>query len=427
MKRILLYGFFGIENAGNEAMLRAFCDGVREKSVDDVEFVVASRHPSGEYDSQYGVRTVRNFEYAQRALSEGRWLRGLNPDDSEEYLAFIREVAACDLVVLGPGQYLVETGVHGMLKGALGQTIAVTAAAELTGTPIFGLALASEDLTTEWGLLAIQRVLPSFDALTFRDPRSPENLIAAGIEVPEFSVLGDLALVAEAAGRCHAEAMLRSEGVPGPKGPRLAFAPRSLYWLGLDQAQHRQKIADVIGNWLSHRDRDVLVIPQNVYDVDGDRDDDRAEAEEILALLPGELRDRVHSIRGKYDPRALEAAYGGCDVTLSLRLHGAVFSCKQGTPPVMLGFMDKARGFFERLGEPACIMEVAADSDAISEQLESHLDHRDALSTRILASVSSIRSTASGYADIACGLLKRASSGRSAWAAGIVGKTATKR
>jgi len=418
MKKILIYGFFGIENAGNEAMLKAFCEPIRTALGDDqVEFVVASRHPNADYDKTYGVRTIPNFEYPSRELAAGRWLRSLNPDDSEEYLAFVKEVASSDLVVLGPGQFLVETGTAGMLKGALGQALAVVSACTLTHTPVYGLALACEDLKSPWAKLVVQHLLPALSSLTFRDPKSPKNLQDAGILIPEHTVLGDLALADEPAGADKARELFLQEKIPEKTGPRLAVALRNIYWLGIDQEGLRQKVAEILANWLAQEDRDIVLIPQNVYDVDGRRDDDRLEAELTCALLPESVKSRVHRVQGKHEAAAVEAIYGQCDVTLSARLHGSVFSCKQGTPPVMLTFMDKTRGFFSRIAHPECMLDLQSSAEDISAQLESFLQRRNDLSRSLLAKVGEIRKTSSEYSQRALKLLEQDSSERKSWAA----------
>jgi len=402
-------------------MLRAFCNPVREALQGNVEFTVAARHPDKEYDERYGVRTVQNLEYARREDAAGRWLRGLNPDDSSGYLGFVEAIAQSDLVVLGPGQFLVETGTAGLLKGALGQALAVIAAARMTQTPVYGLALACEDLESNWAKLAIQTALDGMAKVTFRDPQSIANLNRAGIRLPDHSVHGDLALAGEPAPRDMAEALFAEERIPGRKGPRLAVALRNIYWQGLDMEAHRRKIARVMELWLAEPHRDIVMVPQNVYDIDGDRDDDRAEAERTLALLSPHLRQRVHAISGKHDVAATEAVYGQSDVALCARLHGAVFSCKQGTPPVMLTFMDKARGFFRRLDEEACLVPLDASVEDIYQKLESFLAKRELASQSILDSVKRNRTTALQYAADAVSLLDELPGERKTWARGLFG------
>lgn len=417
MKRIFLYGFYGIDNAGNEAMLRAFTQPIREAFNGDVEFVVANRHPTEEYNETYGVRAIENMEYPSRDKSMGRWLRGLNPDDATHYFQLIKEVANCDLVVLGPGQYLVETGSNGMLKGALGQALAITGACDLTHTPIIGLALACEDLKSPWSKLVAQRILSKMSNVTFRDPKSVTNLQQAGVALPEsYQVLGDLALAGQPASNSYALELFEKENIPAKSGNRLVVALRNIYWLGIDKDAYRQRMADIIEAWTSKENRDVVMIPQCVYTIDGDRDDDRVEANLVYDLLSEETKAKVHRIHGHYAPHYTESVYSQCDVTLSARLHGSVFSCKQGTPPVMLTFMDKTRGFFKRLKHEQCLIDLHASASEVSAKLESFLNDREQLSGSILNEVNSIRETAQKYSQIAIDMLGETSSERSDWA-----------
>jgi len=411
MKRLFLYGFFGIKNVGNEAMLRAFVEPIRAHFDEDIEFVVANRHPSDAYDERYGVQTVQNLEYQTREQAQGRWLRGLNPDGSPAFMRFLENVASSDVVVVGPGQFLVETGERGLLKGALAQLATVVTACELTDVPCYGLALACEPLQSTWSKLVIRKLLPQFDRLTFRDPQSIENLTEAGIDVPSHEILGDLALANDPAPLHLGEQILEEENIPPKSGPRLAVALRSIYWVDLDQEVLRKRLADALARWLErHPDGDILMIPQSVYHVDGDRDDDRVANGKVADHVPDEFRPRIHEVKGDYGPSETESLYGGCDVTLSARLHGSVFSCKQGTPPVVLTFMDKMRGYFDRIDHPDCMIPLDASADAVADRLDTFLDRGDGLSRSILDAVEDVRNTARRYPDIAIELLEQADS-----------------
>ena len=405
-KRVLIYGFFGIENAGNEAMLQAFIEPIRKEFGNNIEFVVASRHATVEYDVQYGVRSISNLEYSCRDEAKGRWLRGLNPDDTPAFMEMFHEVARSDLVVLGPGQYLVETGEFGLLKGSLAQFHVLLMMAKLTGTPFYGLALACESLTSPWSILSINQVLKQCDYLTFRDPQSVINLEAAGIELPEHEVLGDLALAASAIDKGLGKRILHSLNIPDKCGPRLAVALRSIYWLDIEQEKLRHTIVDSLRMWLENEpNADILMIPQNVYDIDGTRDDDRVANRKIYELLPDTLKCRVYLIENKFSPSIIESLYSSADVTLSARLHGSVFSCKQGIPPVVLTFMDKTKGFFKRLEHTDRMVDIDIDPDELYNKIISTYENRYKLSTSILEAVSRIRMKARRYPKVAIDLL----------------------
>ena len=424
MKRVFLYGFYGIENAGNEAMLRALIEPIRSHFSGDIEFVVSNRHPTDAYDQRYGVRSFRNLEFPHRDAARGKWLRGLNPDDSPEFLALLHEIAESDLVILGPGQYLVETGELGLLKGSLAQFSAVVLLCQLTKTPCYGLALACEPLSSPWSILTIQEVLPALASITFRDPQSIENLRSVGIEIPEYELLGDLALAGKAASEDLGRALMKREGVPEKKGSRLAVAMRSIYWLGLDQDEIRSRIARALEIWLEHDpNADILMIPQNVYHVDGDRDDDRVANALVAEKISEHLRERVYEIKGgDLDPAEVESLYGHCDVTLAGRLHGSVFSCKQGTPPVVFSFMDKAKGFFARIEHQQCLVPLEMSSEDLAGKMLAFQNQRETLSKSIKDAVARVHETARRYPQVAIELLEKPLSERRKWISSVLKK-----
>lgn len=407
-KRILLYGFYGIANAGNEAMLRALIEPIRKNYANEIEFLVANRHPSDSYDKQYGVKSIPNLEYGSREMAQGRWLRGLNPDDSPEFMEMLREVASSDLIIFGPGQYLVETGEFGLLKGSLAQFHTLLTMAKVAGTPFYALAMACEPLSSPWSTLSINEALQKCDRLTFRDPQSIKNLEAVGVQLPDHEVLGDLALAAPAADPDLARKVLIEVQIPEKKGPRLAVALRSIYWLGIKQEELRKNIAKTLCMWLEKwPDADILMIPQNVYNVDGGRDDDRFANKSVYDLMPEEYKNRVYSVLEEYPPEITESFYHGADVTFTSRLHGSVFSCKQGTPPVVLTFMDKTKGFFTRLGYPDRMIDLNTTSEALFAKIVESYNDKEDLSAGILRSVNRIRDKAIRYPQIAIELLEK--------------------
>jgi len=191
---VSFYGFYGIDNVGNEAMLQAMMSPLKDAYGDQVSFQVFSRHPSSTFDKQYDCVTVPNLEHPTRESSEGRWLRGVNPDDGSDMAAFVENIAKSDLVILGPGQYLVETGARGLFKGALAQAAVLSQVCRLTDTPLYGAALACEPIATGWSSMTIEDILSVMVHVNFRDPVSPENIQAAGIPLENPEVLGDMAL-----------------------------------------------------------------------------------------------------------------------------------------------------------------------------------------------------------------------------------------
>lgn len=404
-KIVSLYGFFGIGNVGNEAMLRALIEPIRNRFHDNVEFRVFCRHPDTAYDETYGCKTVKNLEHNTREEARNQWFKGMNPNDTEYFTEFARHIAFSDLVILGPGQYLVETGANGLFRGALAQAGVVSQLCRTFDVPLYGVALACEEIRTPWSAIAIREILENLCSMNFRDPVSVENLKTIGIELNDPPVFGDLALAPEPADTGLAKEVLKGENIPDKKGRRLALAHRNLYFLPRKEEVNRT-MAEVLEKWLSHPGRDIITIPQNTYNIGDDRDDDRVAIEHLISSVPGGT-DRIYRIREERRPEALEAVYGTCDVTLASRLHGSVFSCKQGTPPVVLNCMNKMQGFYKRLGFEELLFSPGDPADKITQQLENILQNRSRLSAAILSRVTEIRKKAGNYSRIAIELLSK--------------------
>lgn len=402
-KVVSLYGFFGIDNVGNEAMLKALIEPIREKYNDQIEFIVFSRHPSKKYDGMYGCLTVKNLEHDTKEESLGRWLKGLNPDDYSSLPELIKNILLSDLMIIGPGQYLVGTGAKGLFTGALAQTAIITMLCRSLGVPIYGLALACEAINDPWSTIAISEILESMSLITFRDTVSLTNIDKLGISTENIEVMGDLALASQPAKRSLADDVMQRNKIPKKIGPRLAFAHRNLYFIE-NKEQVEKAYAASIKKWLDDVNRDILVISQCTYNHDNTRDDDRVAARNFFKKY-GINCDRVYCIEDEFYPDVIESLYGQCDITLASRLHGSIFSCKQGTPPVVLNCLKKMKGFYNRLGMEELLISPDVKSDELINKLQSTYNRRKDLSDKILHRVSDVRLTAAGYSKQASVLL----------------------
>ena len=401
---VSFYGFYGIDNVGNEAMLQAMMSPLKDAFGDQVSFQVFSRHPSSAFDEQYDCVTVPNLEHPTRESSEGRWLRGVNPDDGSDMAAFVENIAKSDLVILGPGQYLVETGARGLFKGALAQAAVLSQVCRLTDTPLYGAALACEPIATGWSSMTIEDILSVMVHVNFRDPVSPENIQAAGIPLENPEVLGDMALSSLPHDPQNYLSEIAALDVPEKRGPRLAVAHRNLYFMD-NKDEVEAAYAQAIRSWLAHDDRDVLFIPQGSYHVDNDRDDDRIAARRFVEKYELPL-DRICLVETETRPDVIEVLYSLCDVTLASRLHGSVFSCRQSVPPVVLNCLKKMQGYYQRLGLSELLIEPDAGAKEIAQKLESNLNNKQALQQKIQQQVELNRQTSGGYMQRAIELLE---------------------
>ena len=106
---------YGLDNLSDDAMFKAFCDGLHEVEP-DVDIVLLARHPGERLDAYYGLQSIKNLDHNSRAESRGRWYNGLNNGDDTKHLSKIWEaIGKCDVFVIG-GEPFIDISI-GLYKG----------------------------------------------------------------------------------------------------------------------------------------------------------------------------------------------------------------------------------------------------------------------------------------------------------------------
>ncbi len=416
-KRVMLYGFYSQGNYGDDALLDAIVRGVSGSTAGPVEFTVPVRYPSGDMDRRFGVRTIQNLEYNRRAHSVGRWLHGMNPDDGEAFDEFLSEVIASDLVIVGPGQYLVETGVDALFRGILAQLDAIAEFCGMTGTPLYAIALTAEPLVRPFSLVRVQNSLSKCAALTFRDSHSPSYLSSCGIELPDYAVAADLAFATPSADVALADAVFEAEGITIPSERLLGLAVHDYYKDASLRKGFVHLAVDVCRLWIERVGGPVLFIPQSVNHEDRHADD-RYFHEEVVAHLPRGLHTEVLRIRSVYQFDQVEAVYSRCAAAFCTRMHGAVFSLKQAVPTALMDHENKRRACFAQAGFEEYVHPIDTPAEQIVSVLEG-LAAAPRTAIHVRKTLDSARSSAREHVRVASELLAAEASPRKTWVKGL--------
>ena len=400
---ILLDGGYTLGSAGDDAPLSFLTDSLRAR-FKDVDFTVVARHPHEEFERRHGVLTVPGFEYESKAASGGRWFRGLNFEDDRTTLGALADcIADSDLLVLGAGNFLTEVGID-VLRGHLPRFAVMVAIAQLAGTPTMLFGLSANQLQSPWAARGARWLLHAADAVTFREQRAVDELLASGIDLPRYELLPDPALGAREPGPGRGAEVLDAESIPPSAAQRLGLAPRDLSWLDVHE-QYLATQVQTVDRWLATSDeRDVLIIPQCTYE-DAPHTDDRVIGRAIAhsSIDPS----RVHVIKRQLPHWDIEACYQIVDVVLATRLHGSVFAARQGVPVLGLAYEQKVAGFFDSLGLAQLCLPIEASADTIIEELDSVCASADDLSAQLTSRITELRTQLDRYIDIAIELLER--------------------
>jgi len=337
-RHVVLIGAHGTENAGDDAPLLVITEGLRRMHpAVDFAFTVFSRHDDPLPEVPADVTFLPGVEVDTGDDPPGAWFRGSpRGDDGTDFDRVDATIRDADLVIAGAGNALIDVPAE-PFRGPLGLLATYTFLADLHRTPLLLYGVSAGPLSTRRGRDLAAWIVRRASAVTVRDRSSAVLLDRLAPEV-HAEVLPDPVLAIPPADDATFEAALAAEGIPREgQGPRLALALRDLSALGHD----RTLVVETLER-LSDR-FEFLFVPQSVYR----EADDRAEAMTIADSLGGAV---CHVVQGRYPPGVLQRFFGTANVTLAVRLHGAVLSAMSGVPVVALSYLPKVASFVETVG-----------------------------------------------------------------------------
>lgn len=214
-KRILLSGYFGFDNVGDEAILQAECTQLR-KLDPEVEL-------SALIDNKARAEELHLKAYKRKSI----W---------QVYKA----VSECDLLISGGGGLFQDsTGVGSVMYYG-----AILTLAAILNKPSFIFSQGFGPIRTDLGRLLAKQLLPFATKASFRDEESLQEFKKFAPEV-ETVLTADPAFLLQAESEQKTQEMVEKCGLASVKAPVVVVALRS--WFDLDLASK----AEAFNKWLS--------------------------------------------------------------------------------------------------------------------------------------------------------------------------------
>jgi polysaccharide pyruvyl transferase CsaB len=331
LSRVVIGGYYGSGNAGDEAILAGVLNILRRRTP-GLSATVISADPA-HTANHYGVVAI--FK-----------------SDKPAIIAAVRD---CDLVVLGGGGLL-----HDHWPMDIGNLFSDPAAhisypgyaalAALFNKPLELLAIGVGPLATSAGRRYTRMVCDQAQAITVRDAESKALLEELGVDSQRIAVTPDPAFLLTAPAA--------SLQIPRPV---LGVALRN--WNINDW---EAETAAALDEFLSRRGGAVLLLPF-------ERSTDTEVANRIRSRM--RLQDRAHVFDGASDPARLAGAIGACDVVLGMRYHSVLFAMRQGVPVVGLAYDPKVRRLLRAAGAEEYTIELnAIHTPDLIARIESAMD-----------------------------------------------------
>ena len=348
--RIVLSGYYGFRNLGDDAILLALRDRLKE-ALPGARLVALSRRPE-ETRKACGVEAVNRFRpfVVRRALRR----------------------ASC--FVSGGGSLLQD---HTSARSLLYYTILIRTAKHF-GKPVMFYANGIGPVETARGRERVRGAAEMADVITLRDADSLDALRAMGVKNERITVTADPVFTMPGGDPARGRERLAALGVPAGKrviGVSVRFAA------GMEaNIAEFAKFCDAVGESAAVV---FLVLPSGADTAAAVAVRERMHAEAFEASAP-------------YDPLAMADMLSCMDAVVSTRLHSMIFAACSHVPVLGVVYDPKVSACARALGMPLAGTLEAFDANAALQTLRAVLDEREAYVEKLARAVEEQRKNAGG-------------------------------
>ncbi len=325
-KTILVAGYYGFGNVGDEAILSAMLTNLR-KERQDLDFIVISSNPE-ETASSHRVRSVH-------------W---------KDINALLNAACESDLVILGGGGIFQDywgtppdtqlTEFH----WGISYYSSIGLLASLYDKPFMIYSVGIGPLLTEEGKRWTRLAFELADASTVRDVESQDLLASLGFPKKQILIRPDPALNLSSKSKAAAD-IFTAEGIVPKERPIVGVCIRN--WTeGAKAGGWKQELADALDHFLANHNARIVFIPFQVGE--HELENDHTASMEVASMMQN--TEHVHVLPQAYSPEVVNGLIARCRALVGMRLHSLVFAASTGIPAVALVYDPKVANLMRSLG-----------------------------------------------------------------------------
>jgi len=350
MKSIVIAGYYGFKNVGDDAVLTSMLDDLR------VVFPGAAFTVVGldveQLQNQFGVRGVHwtDFQATWRAVAESDVVLLGGGGIFNDYLEYP------DNLLLNPSSN----------PGSFGLVYGLPLMALVHGKPAMVFAAGASFIKSDFAKRDIGLGVAACSAVTLRDCKSVELLkVLPLLGGKNMEVTADPAFrLKNIQGEQFARVFGKS---PTPPGPCLAVVLRQWDFYGNQQVLEKA-VAEAINAFCRVHGGWVLLLPFDTRSSDN-LDDDVAVLQRVAKALEPTVPYKL--LTDYLRPGEASALMGSCDLALCMRLHSAIFATKNAVPLVGLVYDQKVFNVLDSIGLGEYALDIQAlNADSLAARLD---------------------------------------------------------
>lgn len=307
VKSILMSGYYGFDNSGDDAILKAIIKDIKESN-SNIDIVVLSNNPE-KTNKMYDVKAVNRFKF-------------------KEVFKSIKETS---LLISGGGSLLQDV----TSTRSLFYYLAIMTLAKIFKKPVMVYANGIGPINKNINRFLTKLILNKVDLITLRDEDSRQYLEGMKVKNKNIVVTADPVFTLEPVSNHRVMEILENENIPLNER-YIGFSIRK--WK--DDENLIDIVSKTIDFIISKYNTKVILIPMH-YPEDLD----------ISLNILGRVKNKdCFVLKDKYTVEEIMGIIKMLDLIVAMRLHSLIYAATQEVPIVGLSYDPKVEGILNSLG-----------------------------------------------------------------------------
>jgi polysaccharide pyruvyl transferase CsaB len=360
---VIISGYYGFKNIGDDAMLKAIIDNLKLYN-EDITIMVLSKNPL-ETRQIYNVDSINRFNI----------------------LKIANVMRKSKLFLNGGGNLLQDNTSTRSLLYYLGMIWL----AKKIGMKTMIYANGIGPLNKKGNRKLTKTVVNQVDVITLREELSYKEIQNLDIEKPQILLTADPAVTIEAEREEEIDEILLKENI-NPNEKLIGFSVRK--WS--DYEKYQRVIAQVADYISENYGAKPLFIPMH-YPSD------------LLAIdnIVAKMKNKCYVIRNKYSVPQMLGIIGRTQLLIGMRLHALIFAASLKIPLVGLVYETKVEGFMQYINQPSAGHVSSLEFEKFIKIVDDVWNRRDEIRKELEETTEALRNKALMNAKIALELIDR--------------------
>ena len=342
MSKIVISGYYGFNNAGDEALLTAILAALRAKEP-KADITVISGNP-GNTIAKHQVKSLYRFAAVR----------------------LLRAIREADLVISGGGSLLQDV----TSKRSLAYYLSVIAAAKWKRKKVMLFAQGIGPIRSRFmraqGIgpirsrvmrLLTRLVVNKADVITVRDRDSAEELARMGVSAAKVEVTADPVLMLNPESKVMGKSILAEAGLD-PYKPIIGVSVRE--WP--ENQRCLKQLAEALGKLSEEYNAQIAILPLQLSK-------DLKDSQLLQSYLP-KIRNRVALLQGDYSTEEFLSIIGSFRLLIGMRLHALIFAAVMKVPLMAISYDPKVDSFLKAIGTEAVGTVETLDAGNVEREAE---------------------------------------------------------